>query len=156
MYFMFVGKMQHIHKLVKKSSRKLASRGGGRRIDIHNVNTMIAGAGLDSSSQQVVEVADDDNMEVEASNSLKGNRVEPVDKGKNVPVKVVPLRSEGEDLLQLLNVRSDPDRYGPHSTICRSDLKLKVIQDLGTAGRGKTAMTKGYSKCLHMHHEFFS
>lgn len=117
---------------------------------------MIVGVGLDSSSQQVVEVADDDHMEVEVSNSLKGNRVEHVDKGKNVPVKVVPLQSEGEDLLQLLNVWSDPDRYGPHSTICRSDLKLKVIQDLGTAGQSKTAMTEGYSKWLDMHHELFS
>lgn len=37
---------------------------------------------------------------------------------------------------------SDPDRYGPHLTLCLSDPELKVTQDLGTAGRSR-AMTEG-------------
>jgi len=68
--------------------------------------------------------------------------VESVGKGEGFPLKVIPLRSRETDLLLLPNVWSKPERYGPSTTFCPSDPKLKVIQDLGTVGQSK-AMTVG-------------
>ena len=54
----------------------------------------------------------------------------------------VPVRSERGDFLQLPKVWSEPDQCGPHSTLFLDDPELRIIQDLGPAGRGK-AITDG-------------
>lgn len=68
----------------------------------------------------------------------KKKRVETV-----TPIRVVPIRSESGDLLQLPRVWFDPDRCGPHSTLFLDDPELRVIHDLGPAGRSK-AITEGF------------
>jgi len=54
---------------------------------------------------------------------------------------VVILLGEGE-LFELPNVWSKPDRFGPQSSMLLSDPELKVIHDLGVAGRSQV-MTEG-------------
>jgi hypothetical protein len=57
-------------------------------------------------------------------------------------IKVVPIRSEKGDFLQLPKVWSEPELCGPQSTSFLDDPELKIIQDLGPAGRSK-AITDG-------------
>jgi hypothetical protein len=58
------------------------------------------------------------------------------------PIKAVPIRSEKGDFLQLPKVWSEPELCGPQSTLFLDDSELRIIQDLGPAGRSK-AITDG-------------
>jgi len=87
-----------------------------------------------------VRVTDDPVEEEEVP--LKRKRLASSDKGKEV--QTAPSRTpigDGE-LIELPNVCSKPDMFGPQSTLFLSDRELKVIDDLGVAGRSQ-AMTEG-------------
>ena len=58
------------------------------------------------------------------------------------PIKATPLRSESGDFLQLPKVWYEPDRCGSNATLFLDHPKLRVIHDLGPAGRNK-AITEG-------------
>jgi vacuolar-type H+-ATPase subunit I/STV1 len=57
-------------------------------------------------------------------------------------IKAVPVRSKKGDFIQLPKVWSEPQLCGPQSTLFLDDPELKIIQDLGPAGRSK-AITDG-------------
>lgn len=63
--------------------------------------------------------------------------METPSKEPTTPIRVVPLRSESRDFLQLPKVWSEPDRCVPQSTLFMDDPKLRAIHDLGPAGRSK-------------------
>ena len=73
---------------------------------------------------------------------MKRRRVETPSKDPVTPIKATPLRSESGDFLQLPKVWSKPDRCGPNATLFLDDPELRVIHDLGPAGRSK-AITEG-------------
>jgi hypothetical protein len=68
--------------------------------------------------------------------------VETPSKEPATPIRVIPLRSESGDFLQLPKVWSEPDRCGPHSTLFLDNPELQVIHDLGPACQSK-AITEG-------------
>jgi len=143
-HFVFVGKMQDFRELVNKTSKKLAGRGNKK--DVHSVSNLIAGATGGTPSTPVVDLSGEEHVGGGAMESSKRKRMETSDKGVSSPVCVVLLRFKG-DLFPLPNVWSEPDRYGPATTFYLSDLELKVIQDLGTAGWSR-AMTEGIIAAL--------
>ena len=73
---------------------------------------------------------------------MKRRRAETPSKEPVTPIKVSPLRSESGDFLQFPKVWSEPNRCGPNATIFMDDPELRVIHDLGPAGRSKP-ITKG-------------
>jgi len=74
----------------------------------------------------MVDLVEEERVGGKVRESTKRKRVETDDKGMGSPIKVVPLHFKGGDLFQLLSMWSEPDRYGPHSTLCLSDSELKV------------------------------
>jgi len=90
----------------------------------------------------MVDLSEGDCAEGRAVESSKRKRVKSVRKGEGSPLDVIPLCSRETDLRSLPNVWFEPERYGPSTIFCLSDLKLKVVQDLGVAGRSR-AMTDG-------------
>ena len=69
--------------------------------------------------------------------TFKRRRVETPSKEPVTPIKATPLRSESGDFLQLPKVWSEPDRCGPNATLFLDDPELRVIHELGPAGRSK-------------------
>jgi len=86
----------------------------------------------------VVDLEGDDHPEELAPESVKRRKVETPSKEPTTPIRVVPLCSESGDFLQLPKVWSEPDRCGPHPTLFLGDPELRVIHDLGPAGRSTT------------------
>jgi hypothetical protein len=69
--------------------------------------------------------------------SAKKQRVRMPSEDLLTPIKAVLVRSKSGDFLQLLKVWSEPELCGPQSTLFLDDPELKIIQDLGPAGRSK-------------------
>lgn len=65
--------MQNVQDLVKKTSRMLAGRGGGKEKDVH--------------SRLVVHLIDEDHAEAIVGESANRKTVEPAEKGKGVSSK---------------------------------------------------------------------
>jgi len=139
-FCLFAGKMADIRDLVNKTSQKLAWN--NKKKDVCFVNRSVAGEILGSPSTLVLDLSGDDCAEERVTKSSKRKRVESVGKGEGSPLNVITLHSGENDLLSLPNVWPEPKLYGPSTTFCLSDPELKVIQDLGTAGRSR-AMTDG-------------
>ena len=102
----------------------------------------MAGFGLGSTSSLVVDLEEGCRSHERVQEPVKRRKVETPSKEPVTPIKITLLRSESGDFLQLLKVWSEPDRCGPNATIFLDDPELRVIHDLGPAGRIK-AITKG-------------
>jgi len=90
----------------------------------------------------VVDLKGEDRSEERVHEPAKRKRVEMPSRDPVTPIRAVPIHFESGDLLQLPRVWFEPDRYSPHSTLFLDDPELKVIHDLGPAGRSK-AITEG-------------
>jgi len=73
---------------------------------------------------------------------LKREKLAPLKKGKQIQAASSGNPAGEGELFELPNVWSKPDKFGPQSTFFFSDPELKVIDDLGVAGRIQ-AMTEG-------------
>jgi hypothetical protein len=89
-----------------------------------------------SPSTPLVDLSDEKDVD-----SSKRERVDTADKGMSLPVDGIPLHSE-EGVCLFPNVWSKPECYGPNTVLYPSDQELRVIQDLGAAGRSR-AMIEG-------------
>jgi len=74
--------------------------------------------------------------------TIPRKRPGPSDKGKQVQAAPSGNPTGQGELFELPNVWSKPDRFGRQSTFILNDRKLRVINDLGVAGRIQ-AMTEG-------------
>jgi hypothetical protein len=63
--------------------------------------------------------------------SAKRQRVRMSSEDPITPIKVVPIRSEKGDFLQLPRVWFEPELCGPQSTLFLDDPELKIIHDMG-------------------------
>jgi len=97
----------------------------------------MAGSGPGSTSSPMVDLEQGGLSDERAQEPVKIRRVENPSKEPVTPIKATPLRSESGDVLQLPKVWSEPDRCGPNATLFLDDLELRVIHDLGPAGRSK-------------------
>jgi len=104
---------------------------------VPTVDQLMAGSGPGSTSSPMVDLEQGGLSDERAQEPVKIRRVENPSKEPVTPIKATPLRSESGDVLQLPKVWSEPDRCGPNATLFLDDLELRVIHDLGPAGRSK-------------------
>ena len=90
----------------------------------------------------MVDLEEGGRFEERVQEPVKRRRLETHSKEPAMPIKATPLRVESGDFLQLPKVWSEPDRCGPHASLFLDDPELRVIHDLGPAGRSK-AITEG-------------
>jgi len=125
---------------VNEANKKVAAK--KRRKVVPSVDQLMTGSGPDSTSSLVVDLEEEGRSDEKVHESVKRQRVETPSKKPATPIKATPLRSESGDFLQLPKVWSEPDRCGPNATLFLDDPELRVIHDLGPAGRSKT-ITEG-------------
>jgi len=138
--FVFAEKMKNFQVLVNEANKKVAAK--KRRKIVQSVDQLIVGSGPGSTSGPVVDLEEGDRSEERVQEHVKRRRVETPSKDPATPIKDTPLHSESGDFIHLPKVWSEPDRCGPHATIFLDDPELRVIHDLGPAGRSK-AITEG-------------
>jgi len=132
---LFAGKMSDMRpkicSFLLKANKKLTCQSSyDRNREAHRERT----------AEALLPVRDDPTEEEEMP--LKRKRSAPSDKGKRVQTapSSTPI-SEGK-LIELPNVWLKPDKFGPQSTLILGDRELKMITDLGVAGKSE-AMTEG-------------
>lgn len=133
--FVFAGKMKYLHALVNEANKKVAAK--KQRKNFQSLYHLIAGFGIGLTSGPMANLEGDGRPDELVQESVKRRKVETPSKEPTTPIRVVPLRSESGDFLQLPRVWSEPDRCGPHSTLFLDDPELWVIHDLGPAGPSK-------------------
>lgn len=117
--------MKDLQALVNETSKKVAAKNRCKIVQF--VSHLIAGASPGSTSSLVVDPEREDQSEERVQEPAKRRRVETPSKEPVTPIRVVPIRIESVDLLQLPRVWSEPDRWSSHSTLFLDDPELKVI-----------------------------
>jgi hypothetical protein len=120
---------------VNAASKKISAK--KRRKDVHSLENLIDGSGSGSASGPVVDLEGEEAPQELVLESAKRQRVRVPSEDPITPIKAVPVRSKKGDFLQLPKVWSEPEICGPQSTLFLDDPELKIIQDLGPAGRSK-------------------
>jgi len=110
--------------------------------NIQSLEHLITRSGLGSTSSPVVDLEGDGPPEELVQEPAKRKKVGTPSKEPITPIRAVPVRSKRGEFLQLPKVWSEPDQCSPHSTLFLDDPELRIIQDLGPAGRNK-AITDG-------------
>lgn len=127
--------MKDLGALVNVASKKLSAK--KRRRNVQSLERLVSSSGVGAPSDAVVDLEREDPAEELEQEVVKRRKAGTPSKQPVTPIRAVPVRSERGDLLQLPRVWSEPDQCGPHSTIFLDDSELRIIQDLGPAGRSK-------------------
>jgi hypothetical protein len=126
--------------LVNAASKKISAK--KKRKNVQSPEHLIAGSAPGSSSGPVVDLEGEEPSEELVQDSAKKQRLMMPFEDPLTPIKAVPVLSKRGDFLQLPKLWSEPELCGPQSTLFLDDPELKIIQDLGPAGRSK-AITDG-------------
>jgi len=132
--------MKDLGALVNEANKKVTAK--KRRKNAQSLEHLITRSGLDSTSSLVVDLEGGGPSEELVQEPAKRKKVGTPSKEPIAPIRVVPVRSERGDFLQLSKVWSEPDQRGPHSTLFLDGRELRIIPGLGPAGRSK-AITDG-------------
>jgi hypothetical protein len=127
--------MKDLGALVNAASKKISAKKWCK--NVQSLEHLIAGSAPGSSSGPVVDLEGEEPYEELVQDSAKRQKVGMPSEDPITPIKAVSVRSEKRDFLQLPKVWSEPELCGPQSTLFLDDPKLKIIQDLGPAGRSK-------------------
>jgi hypothetical protein len=130
--------MKDVGALVNLTAKKVSAKRKLREVQTLELPVSDAGVG---TSTPVVDLDEDPVLEEPALDSTKKQKLGTPSK-RTEPIPAVPVRSEKGDFFQLPKVWSDHIQCGPDSTIFLDDSELRIIQDLGPAGRNK-AMAEG-------------
>jgi len=125
--------MKNLQALVNVANEKVAAK--KRQKVVPSVDQLMAGSGPGSTSSPVVDLEEGGRSDERVQEPVKRRRVETPSKEPVTPIKSTPLRSESGDFLQLPKIWYEPDRCGPNTTLFLDDPELRVIHDLGPAGR---------------------
>jgi len=87
---------------VNEVNKKVAAK--KRRKIVQSVDQLVAGSGIGSAFGLVVDLEEGDRSEERVQEPMKRRRVETPSKEPATPIKVIPLRSESGDFLQLPKV----------------------------------------------------
>ncbi|RHN74308.1 putative transposase (putative), gypsy type [Medicago truncatula] len=128
-------KMKDLGVYVNAAHKKIYAK--KRRKNVQSLEHHIVGSGVGSSFGPVVDLEGEDPPEELVQESVKKQKVGTPSKQPVTPIRAFLIRSERGDFLQLPKVRSEPDQCGPHSTLFFYDSELRIIQNLGPAGRSK-------------------
>jgi len=127
--------MKDLGAFVNEANKRVTAK--KRRKNAQSLEHLITRCGLDSTSSLVVDLEGGGPSEELVQEPAKRKRVGTPFKELIIPIRVVPVRSERGDFLQLSKVWSEPDQCGPHSTLFLDDPELRIIPGLGPAGRSK-------------------
>jgi len=133
--FFCAEKMSHIRSLVNKANQKVNGQSSGsRKQDEQRERT--------TKAWFSVRVHHDPKEEQDVP--LKRKKICSADKSKQVQTPALPLGTfiVGDGLFQLPKVWSESGSFDSQASLILSDPELKVIRDLGVAGRTR-AVTKG-------------
>ena len=130
---------------MNEMSKKVAAK--NRCKNVQFVSHLLVGSGSGSTSSPVVDLEGEDGSKERMQEPAKRRKIEASSKGPVTPIRVVALRCEGGDLLQLPRVWPELDRCSSHLTLFLDDLELKVIHDLVPAGQSK-AITEGVNAAM--------
>jgi len=96
--------MKDLQALVNETSKKVSTKNWRR--DVQSVGHLIVGSGPGSTSGPVVDLEGEDRSEERVQEPAKRRRVETPSKEPATSIRVVPVRSESRDFLQLPRVLS--------------------------------------------------
>jgi len=132
--------MKYLVALVNETSKKDAAK--NRRKNVQSVGHLLVGASPGSTSHPVMDLGEEDAPKESMQEPAKRKRVETPTQEPVTPIKAVLVHTKSGELFQLSRVWSEPDRCGSQSSLFLAYAELKVIQDLGPAGRSKV-ITEG-------------
>jgi len=127
--------MKNLQTLMNEANKKVAAK--KQRKVVPNVDQLMAGSGPGLTSGPVVDLEEGGRSDERVQEPEKRRMVETPSKEPTTPIKATPPRYESGDFPQLPKVWSEPDRCSPSATLFLDDPELRVIHDLGPAGRSK-------------------